>query len=45
MKKIIFIASVILSLGVFSNVSIARENIICFPNGQCIDVSDPGIHP
>lgn len=22
-----------------------KVNIICFPNGECIDVDDPGNHP
>ncbi|CAI1676680.1 hypothetical protein [Serratia plymuthica] len=22
-----------------------KENIICFPNGECLDIDDPGNHP
>ncbi|WP_185812846.1 hypothetical protein [Enterobacter sp. WCHEn045836] len=45
MKKIIFIVGVVFSASVFSNMSIARDSIVCFPDGQCINVGDPGVHP
>lgn len=45
MEKVIFIASIFFSLGLLSNASVAKEVIVCFPSGQCIDINDPGRFP
>ncbi|MXN79724.1 hypothetical protein GR157_34005 [Burkholderia sp. 4701] len=45
MIKTLLVSLTAASALLFAGTAAADERIVCFPNGQCIDLGDIGTHP